>query len=353
MSLDNLDALLEANAPTRILIEADLAPLQGSRFQPTGFPNLGAARFSAGKQEILLVESAQSMANRLEATIWDDANHALIPELSGLSYVRVDNPEHKRKDAKDDGYLTSSIREAHRLNSPYILEGKDQSFFKQLQEDLACDKAAEVSRKRLATTLLRYDANALLHGVFLSKGNLAGGRFRMERALSSFIEATGISLAASSGVKKDHVKPDKDKAAGIDATTGFGNVIFTRDEYTAERITAFFNLDLKQIRTFGIDPVAQKLLVALALFKIRALLEGDLRLRTACDLQVNAIRVTRPEGFQLPALAELRAALPSLVKACADKGLFADDNGVTRVVYEQRKAAKDAQTGGDSGDREE
>ena len=333
MSLDNLDALLEANAPTRILIEADLAPLQGSRFQPTGFPSLGAARFMAKNTEVLLVESAQSMANRLEATIWDDANHALIPELSGLSYVRVDKPEREGGD-----YLTSSIREAHRLNSPYILEGKDQSFFKQLQEDLACDKAVEVSRQKLAQTLLRYDANALLHGVFLSKKELAGGRFRMERALSSFIEATGISLAASGGVKNDHVDPQGNTKAG------FGNVPFTRDEYTAERITAFFSLDLKQIRTYGLDRDVQKLLVTLALFKIRALLEGDLRLRTACDLQVKAIRVTRPNGFQLPELAELRAALPSLVKACADKGLFADDNGVTCVVYEEdpKKKKKDA-----------
>lgn len=330
MSLANLDALLEANAPTRILIEADLAPLQGTRFQPTGFPSLGAARFSAGKQEILLVESAQSMANRLEATIWDDAADELIPELRGLSYVRVDNAENR--------CLTSSIREAHRLNSPYILEGKDQRFFKQLKAELDCDKTTAVSRQTLAKTLLRYDANALLHGVFLSKSELAGGRFRMARALSSFIEATGINLAASGGVKNDHVDPQGNTKAG------FGNVPFTRDEYTAERITAFFSLDLKQIRTYGLDRDVQKLLVTLALFKIRALLEGDLRLRTACDLQVNAIRVTRPEGFQLPALADLRAALPSLVKACADKDSFAGDNGVTCVVYEEdpKKKKKDA-----------
>ena len=336
MSLANLDALLEANAPTRILIEADLAPLQGTRFQPTGFPSLGAARFSAGKQEILLVESAQSMANRLEATIWDDAADELIPELRGLSYVRVDNAENR--------CLTSSIREAHRLNSPYILEGKDQRFFKQLKAELDCDKTTAVSRQTLAKTLLRYDANALLHGVFLSKSELAGGRFRMARALSSFIEATGINLAASGGVKKDHVNPGKNEDTDQDATTGFGNVIFTRDEYTAERITAFFSLDLKQIRTYGLDRDVQKLLVTLALFKIRALLDGDLRLRTACDLQVKAIRVTRPNGFQLPELAELRAALPSLVKACADKDSFAGDNGVTCVVYEEdpKKKKKDA-----------
>lgn len=27
----------------RLLIEAELVPVQGSRFQPTGFPDLGAA----------------------------------------------------------------------------------------------------------------------------------------------------------------------------------------------------------------------------------------------------------------------------------------------------------------------
>ena len=160
----------------------------------------------------------------------------------------------------------------------------------------------------------------------------------MARALSSFIEATGINLAASGGVKNDHVDPQGNTKAG------FGNVPFTRDEYTAERITAFFSLDLKQIRTYGLDRDVQKLLVTLALFKIRALLDGDLRLRTACDLQVKAIRVTHPNGFQLPELAELRAALPSLVKACADKDSFAGDNGVTCVVYEEdpKKKKKDA-----------
>ena len=44
------------------LIEADLAPAQGTRFQPTGFPNLGHAtyRLHDGTQ-MLLIESAQSV----------------------------------------------------------------------------------------------------------------------------------------------------------------------------------------------------------------------------------------------------------------------------------------------------
>ena len=65
----NLEPLKTA---PRLLLKATLQPLQGTRFQPTGFPDLGAATYDGpdGKK-MLLVESAQSMANRLEAVCWD------------------------------------------------------------------------------------------------------------------------------------------------------------------------------------------------------------------------------------------------------------------------------------------
>ena len=53
----------------------------------------------------------------------------LIEAAEGLSYVVVND--------KDGKYLTSSITESHRLNSPYILEGKDKSFFTTLREAFA------------------------------------------------------------------------------------------------------------------------------------------------------------------------------------------------------------------------
>lgn len=55
----------------RLLLTVRLRPLQGDRFQPTGFPSLGAATYQTRSGAKLLVESAQSMANRLEATCWD------------------------------------------------------------------------------------------------------------------------------------------------------------------------------------------------------------------------------------------------------------------------------------------
>ncbi|MCS6971086.1 MAG: type I-U CRISPR-associated protein Cas7, partial [Planctomycetes bacterium] len=57
---------------TRLLFTIPLKPLQGDRFQPTGFPSLGAATYQTAEGLKLLVESAQSMANRLETVCWDD-----------------------------------------------------------------------------------------------------------------------------------------------------------------------------------------------------------------------------------------------------------------------------------------
>jgi CRISPR-associated protein Csb1 len=56
-----------------------------------------------------------------------------------------------------------------------------------------------------------------------------------------------------------------------------------------------------------------QLLVALALFKIRGFLEEGLRLRTACDLECEAVEVQRPNGFVLPTWDALKTALPDLI----------------------------------------
>ena len=43
---EQLDALYTTlQQQPRLLIEADLRPVQGDRFQPTGFPDLGAATY--------------------------------------------------------------------------------------------------------------------------------------------------------------------------------------------------------------------------------------------------------------------------------------------------------------------
>lgn len=316
-----LDLSALKNVP-RLLVEAKLKPVQGTRFQPTGFPNLGAAEYETSDgTRMLLVESSQSMANRMEAVCWDDINDDWVEPLKGLPLVKV---------LKDGKPLTNSVLEAHRINSPYILEGKDKSVFNLLRGQLADMEEGRVDIRRLASTLLKLDINALLHGVFLAKKELAGGRLRLPRALSAFIESNTVRVAASGGVKNDSVNPSGDTAKG------FGNVPFARDEYTGG-IIAYFNFDLAQIRAFGLGEKVENLLITLALFKIRKFLDVGLRLRTACDLTLDGEpSVTRPEGFALPSLDRIEKALPDLIEAVRNESKFSGDaNGVTTVKYEK------------------
>ena len=91
-----LDFSALSNVP-RLLLEARLKPIQGTRFQPTGFPNLGPATYEGpdGKR-MLLVESAQSMANRLEVVCWDtfeeEYQRGLIKPLGSIPVRFVSIP---------------------------------------------------------------------------------------------------------------------------------------------------------------------------------------------------------------------------------------------------------------------
>lgn len=310
------------NTAPRLLITAQLKPVLGTRFQPTGFPDLGAATYkTADGKSMLLVESAQSMANRLETVCWDVNADDWVTPLKGLPLVAV-------KD-KQGNPVTNSVLEAHRLNSPYILEGKDV-FVDTLKKELGVEKEGRVDLRKLAAVLLKYDINSLLHGIFIAKSEIAGGRMRIPRVITAFIEASEVTVAASGGVKNDHVNPGKGEE-GKSSKEGFGNVPFHRDEFCGN-IMAFFNVDLAQIRGYGLGEPVEKLLYALALYKIRSLLDNPFRPRTACDLEVEKITVVKPDaGFDLPTLKDIEAALPSLVKACIDK--FAKPT-TTTVTFE-------------------
>ena len=313
----------------RLLLEARLKPLQGTRFQPTGFPNLGPATYDGPDgTRMLLVESAQSVANRLEVVCWDRTADDWVAPLKGLPVIKVAD--------KKGQSLTNTVLEAHRTNSPYILEGKDTTVLDLLKRELADMEEGPVDIRKLAAVLLGLDTNALLHGVFLAKSDLAGGRLRLPRALSAFIEADDVREAQSGGVKNDQVNPSGDTARG------FGNVPFARSEFTAPRITAYFNLDLAQIRGYGLGDAASNLLIALALFKIRAFLDEGLRLRTACDLECEALTVTRPAGFTVPEREALEDELPGLIEAVAtEKGWPESARRVTTVRWEaSTKAAR-------------
>jgi CRISPR-associated protein Csb1 len=299
----------------KLLLEAELKPVQGDRFQPTGFPDLGAAEYTTpdGKQMILL-ESTQSMANRLEWVCWDDAEGKLVEPLRGLPYIHVDLGE---------GAFTNSILEAHRINSEYIT-GKKGQFKDKIISELSTDKKKPINFKQFYSTLLKYDPNCLIHGVFLEE---IDGRLRVPRMISAFIEASGVLPIQSGGVKFSRVQPS--------LAEGAGNVPYSRTEYAAERITAYFNIDLAGVRGFGLGEEAEGFLILLSLYKIRRFLREGLRLRTACDLEtVGDLKVTNVEGLEVPEVEELEKHLAAAIGSLASKGYFADPP-VTMIEYKE------------------
>lgn len=325
----NLDSL--KNVP-RLLIEAKLAPIQGDRFQPTGFADLGAARYQRpdGKP-MLLVETAQSMANRLEAVCVAEDRVRANADLEGLPYVLV-------KFAGEGKGETSSLFEAHRLNSPFIL--KAAGFEERFRKAIRFEEGRMIDWKQVAKTLFELDPNSLIHGTFMA--NFEDGRVKIPRSLTSFIEAENVTEVASGGVKNNPLDPSGMlRAVGYDENV-YSNVPYHRTEYVAEKITAFFNLDLAQLRGYGLPPEATHLLIALAFYKIRRLLDGGLRLRTACDLRVLEERVTLPQAMQLPSSDEVTQQLRAAIAACATSGLFGKP-AVTELSVETKvKKSKDA-----------
>lgn len=300
---------------TRLHYTAELTPLLGSTFQPTGFPDIGAAtftRFEGGeKVDALLVESVQSMANRLEATAWDPATDQPVSEVSGLPWVRV-----VRKGTGE--FLTSSRLEAHRLASPFVhqstVDGKP--VFDLITERLGLAQDTPHDRRAMAAAVVGLDPFCLIHGVYFSRKEWLG-QPKFERALSAVIEAHDVRRADSGGRKADRVRHQLADEIGGTAE-GYGSVPFHRTEWTARTIRASFLLDVELLRSYGLPEPVTELLETVALWEIRSLLDGSLRLRTACDLALAAdIQALRgsPELLSRDALA---VRIKELIPQCAD-----------------------------------
>lgn len=320
---------------SRLGYDVSLAPVLGSTFQPTGFPDVGAATFTRfdGDEQVdaLLVESVQSMANRLEATAWDTAADTPVAEVAGLPYVRVVR-------AGTGEFLTSSRLEAHRLASPFVhtatLDGRPM--FDVIRDRLGLAKDTPLHRASMARAVAALDPFCLLHGVFFAQKEWYG-QPRFERAVSGVIEAYHVRRAVSGGRKSDRVRHQLGEDGGGTAE-GYGSVPFHRTEWTARTIRASFVVDVELLRSYGLPQPVAALLEALAMWEIRSMLDGALRLRTACDLEIVGTVDSRWGGTGLPGRDELSARLAELTPRCRD--VFGDGEPLT--VQWSGRAAKRA-----------
>jgi len=318
--------------PKREMVTVDLVPVAGSRFQPTGFPDLGAGLFKRWHngewEECLLVESAQSMANHLEASAWDRGASAPVPAMAALPYVRVAGA--------DGAFLASSRTEAHRLASAFVKDSVVDGVGMRavIKDRLGLADDTPLAPRQIAAALFRLDPMCLVHGVFFAEpATVWPGQPKVARALTGFVEAHGVMPAVSGGVKRDEVRHQISEGAG-GAAEGYGSVPFHRTEYVAKGIQTAFALDLDQLASYGLPAVAADLLAGAARFEIRSLLDRGLRLRTACDL---VPADTSQVDAQLPPLDHLIADLDRLSRECA---ALWDDPPVLEVVWRPEAGKK-------------
>lgn len=300
---------------SRQVWEVELRNVVGERFQPTGFPDIGAARFkrpvrsqdgALDWQDALLVESAQSMANRLEAVGWDAGRQEPAPELEGLPYIRVFSEEGE--------YLTSSRTEAHRLASAFV---KDSLLDGEKMRDVIRDRLdlrddMPLTSRNIAAQVLAMDPLCLVHGVFFAEpAKVWPGQPKIRRAVTGFVEALNVEQVASGGVKRDEVRHSTSEGGA--SKEGYGSIPFHRVEWTAERIVASFSLDLAQIDSYGLAEAPTRMLVTLARWQLRTLLGRGMRLRTACDLEPIDLDVRDRDGEPLGEEEELAQRLRQLI----------------------------------------
>ena len=279
--------LAPLDTASRLLVEATLcvAPGTGGRFQPTGFPDLGPALYKGVRKsldagsskpsttetvDMLLVESVQSMANRLEDVCLQGEDYNA--DCQGIPYVRVLDGH------RNNSFLTSSVREPHRLASPYVLGSKRNGgvFREEMKAALQANKQRPVHIWKMVPAIFEKDPGCVLHGVFLEE---IDGRIRLPRLISAYIEADSPNQASSGGVYRGEV-------------TAKDNIPYPRQEFTSSSISASFILHLSTLKGYCLDEAKRRFLQSWALYKIDRFLKEYLRLRTACEFEVAGIVVT-------------------------------------------------------------
>lgn len=315
----------------RIVIKALLDPIYQT-IQPTLFPQTGYATYKDPKsgRDCLIVESPQSMSNRLEELVLkpNSPNLELLPLFNGLSYVVL-------FDKTLNKIVASTVTLPHRIGTGYIAKHKESELGKQL--------VSEINRNGLYLTLFKYDPFSLIHGVFLS--HLASGKNKVTRALTGRIEASNVVVVPVGGASKDPISASSNKwqlkgyFEGAEAQTkgssfGMGNLPYYQEEYACETITATFTIDRYLLETYGLPEPAKNLLVAIAQWKVLKFLDSPIRLRTS---QYDVVEINK-SGLEAN-LSDLEKYIPKLIEQCTKEGLFAKPS-VTEVAITLKEKEK-------------
>jgi CRISPR-associated protein Csb1 len=343
-----------------LCIKAKLVTKDGKPYiQPTGFPDIGACIFKDAQGQVrCLVESEQSMANRLEGVCMTDAGEWVEPWKSVMPLIEVVDDGEQR--------IATNLTDSHRIASSYILEGKVNGveFREIIWRAIGMRGSGNnailplTGRAQLDRVIFALDPSALLHGYQFVQTEFVG--MRQPRILHARIEAIldGDEELNYGMVKVDQIEPGAAAQKGANK----GQSIAGKHRIIWKDITAIFEIDLLTLKHLHLDDdntndaKTRKCLLGLALWKIGAFLSdkpsfdprsrqtlGALRLRADCHLTF--------ERFD-PEIAGLND--PSgLISCVANSPTFNGEfntlvpdfrTGITNVLDAAKSAAQDVPT---------
>lgn len=307
----------------QVVITASLELGNGRFLQPTGFPDIGPCiyRDKEGRRWCL-VESEQSMSNRLEAVCMRDPG-VWVDELKGLPIIAVRDPQ--------GDLLTTNLCEPHRCASSYVLEGRIDGgkTMKQLFESkLGLRRGGDAwpldRRADLEKMVFALDPGALLHGFQFVQWKFVG--LRQTRLLHGRLEA---ELADEPEVHYGMVKWDAiEPESSREERANKGQSIAAKSRIVPKEIVASFEIDLLGLRSLALDDTQKKFLLGLTLWKIGAFLANkpafdprsrqtlpSLRLRADCYLRCKSVSWS---GDSKTGQAEAEALMKALPQQLPD-----------------------------------
>lgn len=320
----------------RVVITASLNLTNGHFLQPTGFPDIDVCiyRDQEGRRRCL-VESEQSMSNRLEAVCMKSPG-VWVDDLKGLPLIVVKN--------KDGHLLATNLTEPHRIASSYILEGKRAG-----NADMRALFAAKLGlrdggdfwpldkRADLEQLVFALDPAALLHGFQFVQWKFVG--LRQARIIHARLEA---ELADDPEVhygmvKWDAIEPESTR----EERANKGQSIAAKSRIVPKNITATFEIDLLALKSFSLEEDRKKFLLGLGLWKIGAFLANkasfdprsrstgpSLRLRADCYLTCDeSISWRGNSDTGTTTAAQLMGAKPSSLGQADGPSFTQDSNG--------------------------
>lgn len=323
-------SLAELRAQRFLRLEVELEPVGSPTFQPATFANTGHSFYRDRDGQLsVVVESVASMANMLEATVWDDVTLTPTEPIAPLPWVDVQDG--------DATQYTSSRTAAHRLFAHSMVNGAiadtGESFKGLLEDRLGAEPRPPVAHA-LASVVWDLDPLTILHGVWLA--GIWHGRARLTRALSARIDAHDVQSQdvqvggqkTGDSVAEIGAKQPREK----EGEAVYGEIPHHTSEVSASSIVGRIVLDVGLLRSYGLGEAREQALTAVGALQIRELIDAWPRRRSRCTLlPVDASSAVRePEGWQLPEAADMRAACRELCEAATEGSAAANPTVVKR-----------------------